>query len=190
MVSFLYTVTILQCRVWRRSTPIISLILESLGHTGIYIIQGFYSCCTKGKCTYLHKRKRMFNRMLWNEVKWSEVQCSTVQYSAVEGIQVHHCELQCECSVLNTALDAAGLNCTNFPSDLDILSRCIALQYAALESTGIQCRAACALKVFSLNRRLGRFSLFVNLSVCVSLGQTPETTLPDGLETSGQRPYS
>ena len=70
LVSFLYTVTILQCRVWRRRSPIISLILESLGQTGNYIIQEFSSCCTKGKCTDLHKRKRVFNRMLWNKVKW------------------------------------------------------------------------------------------------------------------------
>ena len=31
--------------------------------------------------------------------------------------------------------------------------------------------------------------LSISLSVCVSVRHTPETTLPDGLETSGRRAY-
>ena len=46
---------------------------------------------------------------------------------------------------------------------------------------------------FSLNRPLGRFShrvaMSVCLSVCLCVRHTLETTLPDGLETSGRRAY-
>ena len=48
-------------------------------------------------------------------------------------------------------------------------------------------------ELFSLNRPLGRFShrvaMSVCLSVCVRVRHTLETTLPDGLETSGRRAY-